>query len=80
MTALNVVSLIPLPAGATVDGTFSGDINEGASGVTNGSGTVTLETTGFAQGGVNVSFCVDDVTGGPSAYDAAENVESCDSN
>ena len=61
---------------ATVDGTFSGTINETASGTTGG-GSVTLTTTGTAGGNVQVTFCVDDVTHGTLAYDPASNNQSC---
>lgn len=62
---------------ATVNGTFSGTFNEQASGVTNSSGEVTLQTQGTAKGSVTVVFCVDDVIYGPLPYDAASNVVSC---
>lgn len=51
-------------SGVTVNGIFSGSINEAASGQTGGNGSVTLQTNGSAKGGVSVSFCVSSVTGG----------------
>ena len=66
-------------AGATVDGTFSGDFNESASGVTDASGSVTLTTNGTKKGGVTLSFCVDDVSHGTLTYDSASNVVTCGS-
>ncbi|MBE1300302.1 MAG: family 16 glycosylhydrolase [Alteromonadaceae bacterium] len=50
--------------GVTVIGDFSGSWNESASGVTDASGTVVLQTGTTLSGGVSVSFCVTDVTGG----------------
>ena len=49
--------------GATVKGDFSGGINqEGVSGTTNTSGTVTLQTSGTAKGKFLVKFCVMELT------------------
>ena len=49
-------------AGAFVEGTFSGNLEGGASGTTDANGVVTLITPGSKRGNVNVTFCVDDVT------------------
>jgi len=66
--------------GATVTGDFSGDINEsGLTGVTNGSGSVTLSTTGTARGGVRITFCVTSVTASLPAP-APSPLPTCDSN
>ena len=66
-------------SGVTVSGLFSGSINEPASGMTGGAGSVTLRTTGTAKGGVSVSFCIDDVTGGLTYMpgDNGSGVASC---
>ncbi|HSR49507.1 MAG TPA: Ig-like domain-containing protein [Acidobacteriota bacterium] len=61
-------------AGATVMGTFSGDFNESASGVTDANGSVTLVTNGTARGGVSFSFCVDNVTAS-LPYDPSDNAD-----
>ena len=50
--------------GVTVSGDFSGTWNESASGVTDANGQVVVQTATAASGGVSVSFCVTDVTGG----------------
>lgn len=48
-----------LVSGATVSGDFSGTFNESVvSGLTNGSGSTAVETTGTQKGGVSVTFCV----------------------
>ncbi len=62
---------------ATVAGTFSGDFNESASGVTGTDGTVTLVTTASKRGGVAFSFCVDNVTHATLPYNSADNVVTC---
>jgi hypothetical protein len=50
-------------AGATVTGTFGGDVSGAASGETAADGTVTLVSSTTARGKVTVTFCVSDVTG-----------------
>ncbi len=50
--------------GVTVIGDFSGTWNESASGTTDANGVVVLQTATSLSGGVTVSFCVTDVTGG----------------
>ena len=62
---------------AVVTGTFSGDFNEAASGNTGPDGTVTLVTTGTKKGGVNFTFCVDDVSHATLDYDAGANEMTC---
>jgi hypothetical protein len=63
--------------GAAVMGTFTGDFNESASGVTGAGGTVTLVTTGSKKGSLNFTFCVDDVTHGSLSYDPGSNGQTC---
>lgn len=50
-------------AGATVNGSFSGTWNESGSAVTDTSGNAYFQTSTTATGGVNVNFCVNDVSG-----------------
>ncbi|WP_371186520.1 family 16 glycosylhydrolase [Thalassotalea maritima] len=50
--------------GVTVSGNFSGTWSEVASGVTAADGTVTMQSSTAQSGSVQVSFCVDSVTGG----------------
>jgi len=71
----------PVAAGYTVTGDFSGDIIQGDRMATTGSdGTATVESTDKARGGVTVSFCISDVSGGPLPYDPGANPEAvCDS-
>jgi cyanophycinase len=64
--------------GATVTGNFTGDSSGSASGVTNASGQVTLLSP-IKQNGANWTFCVTNVTKASWAYNAAANVETCDS-
>ena len=66
-------------AGALVFASFAGGINETVSGLTNGSGVVTLTTSGFKKGKLKFTVCVDNVSGG-LPYAPADNAESCDSN
>jgi len=63
-------------SGATVTGTFNGDLNESGSATTDSNGVVEIQSS--AQSGVTSwGFCVDNVTGSLS-YNAAANVETCD--
>lgn len=62
-------------SGYAVTGTFSGDFNESASGTTGSNGTVTLLTQGTGRGKINVSFCVDTVSGA-LPYDPNDNPSS----
>lgn len=63
--------------GATVTGTFSGDVSGTATGTTNASGVAVLTLKG--KGTVNTfTFCVDDVTHSSYTYDSGANVETCD--
>jgi hypothetical protein len=67
-------------ANATVSGSFTGSINESVSGSTDANGSVTLQTVGTANGNVNVTFCVNNVTNTSLPYNPANNIETCDSN
>lgn len=64
-------------AGVTVDGHFEGTWSDIVSGITGSDGTVTFQTSTTAQGGVTVSFCVDNATHATLSYDSASNVETC---
>jgi hypothetical protein len=66
-------------AGATVEGTFTGDFNESVAAVTDAAGVATLLTTETRKGGIDYTFCVDDVTHATLSYDPAGNAETCDS-
>ena len=50
-------------SGASVTGTFSGDLNQTVSGTTGAGGTVTLDTTVTKKGKTKFTFCVDSVSG-----------------
>ncbi|HEY0946912.1 MAG TPA: cellulase family glycosylhydrolase [Opitutaceae bacterium] len=68
-------------ANATVTGAFSGTYNEtGRTGVTNASGVATITTNGKSGGTPSVTFCVTAIAHASLVYDAAANVETCDSN
>ncbi len=64
-------------AGASVTGTFSGTFNETVTDVTGADGSVVLQTTSTASGGVSVSLCVDQVTHGTLTYDPGSNGQTC---
>jgi hypothetical protein len=66
-------------AGASVTGTFTGDIVETVSGTTGAGGTISLVTAGTKKGKLNFTFCV---TGVAAAlpYAPGDDVETCDSN
>ena len=66
-------------SGATVNGTFTGGINESLSGTTNSNGQVTLTTLGSKKGKLNFTFCVDSVSAA-LPYAPGDNAETCDSN
>ncbi len=64
-------------SGATVFGTFSGDVTGSTSAVTNTSGVASLKVT--KSGTVTTfTFCVNNVTHASLTYDPAANVETCD--
>jgi hypothetical protein len=63
--------------GATVDGTFSGDVSGTESGTTDASGVAVI--TKKVKGTVTTfTFCVDNVTHASYTYDSGANVETCD--
>ncbi len=63
--SVTVLDDIGNPAvGVNVTGNFSGTWNESASTVTDANGIAQFITNTSASGGVSVSFCVSDVTGG----------------
>jgi V8-like Glu-specific endopeptidase len=63
--------------GATVTGTFSGDVSGTTSAVTGADGVATLTIT--MKGTVTAfTFCVDNVTHSSYTYDSGANVETCD--
>ena len=66
-------------SGATVYGTFSGDLSESLKGQTGGDGNVLLTTTVSTKSKPAFTFCVDDVINGTLSYAPADNVETCDS-
>lgn len=63
--------------GATVNGSFTGDVNESASGTTNGNGQVTLTSNGSKKGKFTFTFCVDSVSAA-LPYAPGDNAETCD--
>ncbi len=64
-------------SGATVYGTFSGDVSGSYSATTNASGVAVMETGRFS-GVSNFSYCVTNVTHSSLTYDSSANVETCD--
>ncbi|GAB4577547.1 MAG: hypothetical protein Fur0022_02780 [Anaerolineales bacterium] len=64
-------------SGATVFGEFSGDTSSTVSGLTNGSGQVTLSSTA-KKNGANWTFCVTNVIKTGMTYNPGANVETCD--
>lgn len=64
---------------ATVEGTYTGDFNETATGMTDENGTATLMTTAMAKGGVTFTFCVESVAnvGGSTTYEPGDNELTC---
>ncbi len=65
-------------ASANVAGTFTGDYDETVLDDTNSSGLAVLETVRVNKGSIAYTFCVDDVSGGPT-YDPGQNAETCES-
>jgi hypothetical protein len=61
-------------AGATVNGSWSGVLNRGVSGVTGSGGSLTLGT-GQISGGPSVTFTVTGVAGSGLSYDQAANTD-----
>lgn len=66
-------------AGATVTGSFTGNIEETVVATTDANGVATLTTAGKAKRPISFGFCVDDVTAPGFTYDNGANVETCDS-
>lgn len=64
-------------SGATVSGTFTGGVSVMISAVTGSDGTALLEA-GPVRSRTHFSFCVDDVALEGYIYDAAADLESCD--
>ncbi len=66
---------VPVSAGYTVTGNFSGSYSDpGMSAVTNGSGVAFIVTSSTAKKNIVVNFCVSDVTGALS-YDPGDNAD-----
>lgn len=64
-------------AGATVSGTFSGDVSGSGSAVTTSTGVATFELKKKASVST-FTFCVNNVTLSGWTYDSSANVETCD--
>ena len=64
-------------AGALVTGTFSGDLAETLSGVTDASGAVTLRASTTRKGAFSFTFCVTDVAHATLGYTPAGNTTTC---
>ncbi len=67
-------------SGATVTGTFSGDVGGTSSGSTGSNGNVTLESDRVRQNSISFSFCVDSVSHPDFDYEPADNAVTCASN
>ncbi len=65
-------------SGATVTGTFSGDIRQTLSAVTGADGVAVITSDRTNKPPLSFTFCVDDVTASGFTYDSAANVETCD--
>lgn len=65
-------------ANATVSGTFSGDISDSASAVTDSNGVAVVKSNKTKGGISSFTFCVDNVTHATFNYDSGANVETCD--
>ncbi len=66
--------------GASVTGSFSGDLVETLTVTTDVTGLAVFDTSNTVKGSISLTFCVDDVTHSGLAYADSENVESCDNN
>jgi hypothetical protein len=64
-------------AGATVSGTFSGDISGSGSATTDASGVATISLKKKVSN-PTFTFCVDNVTHDDYTYESGDNVETCD--
>ncbi|MEN8006038.1 MAG: PKD domain-containing protein [Candidatus Krumholzibacteriota bacterium] len=65
-------------AGATVTGTFAGDIPGSDSAVTGADGVANLTSPKAAKPTITFTFCVDNITLSGYTYDSGANVETCD--
>ena len=63
--------------GADISGTFSGDVSGSGSGTTGADGEATIKLT-YQGTPSSFTFCVDNVTHASLTYNAAANVETCD--
>ena len=61
--------------GATVDGTFSGDLTGTDSGVTDGNGEAVLTSDSFTSRPFDLGICADNVTHPTLTYDPAQNTD-----
>jgi hypothetical protein len=66
-------------AGALVSGTFSGDVAESVSGVSDATGAVILRASTARKGALAVTFCVDAVAHATLNYAPADNAATCGS-
>ncbi len=60
-------------SGATINGTFGGDLTGTDSGVTDDNGEVVLASDSFSARPFDLGICADDVTHGSLTYDPAQN-------
>ena len=68
-------------SGATVTGTFSGDVSGSVSSdATGGNGVATLESGRVRQNSISFTFCVDSISAPGLDYDADGNSVTCNSN
>ena len=68
-------------SGATVTGTFSGDVSGSVSSdATGGNGVATLESDRVRQNSISFTFCVDSISAPGLDYDADGNSVTCTSN
>jgi hypothetical protein len=65
--------------GATVKGTFSGDVNQSGLATTDDAGKAVIESSWSTSGISNLSFCVDNITHESLGYTSGDNIETCDS-
>lgn len=66
--------------GATVTGTFSGDVSGTSSQVTESDGVAFFESDRARTNTISFEFCVDDVSHSDFDYDASANTETCVTN
>lgn len=76
---VTVVDQDGLPvSGATVTGTFSGEISGSGSGITNEAGVAIISNKKVKGAITGFTFCVDNVTHASFTYNPGDNVETCD--